>query len=120
MKLRNVFLASAAVIGFSLAGIGAADVQGAEPLSHTRLVGHADHYNSYHSHYGGRYVHPRSHYGIQRNYYRGHYGGHYDWHDTSHYDWHPGHLRRHGNHFHYVPGHWDFHRDGHWDYHHGH
>lgn len=48
-----------------------------------------------------------------------HRRGHYDWHDTSHYDWHPGHYRRHGNHYHYLPGHYDFHREGHWDFHRG-
>jgi len=38
------------------------------------------------------------------------------YHDTSHWDYHPGGLRRHGNHYHYVPGHYHWHQDGHWHY----
>lgn len=60
-----------------------------------------------------------------RNDWRGdHYHGryreyrpHYDYHDTSHWDYHGPSLRRHYDHYDYVPGHYDFHRQGHWDRH---
>ena len=57
--------------------------------------------------YGGHF------HGRQGGYYR----PHYDYHDTSHFDYHPGTIRRHFNHYDYVPGHYHFHRQGHWDAH---
>lgn len=51
-------------------------------------------------------------------YYGGGYGGGCGpvWHDTSHLHYHGPSLRRHGNHFHYIPAHTHLHRSGHWHY----
>lgn len=116
MRLRNLVFTFAGLIGF---GLTTSAVQADDGGSFGIHIGHGAHPRAYRH---GQYDPYRGYRSYSRYRPPYHDGGHYDWHDTSHYDWHPGHFRRHGNHYHYVPGHFDYHRDGHWDYHgpHGH